>query len=855
MRTSLPVAATILCAALPAQTVVESPLPAADGWNAARIHASDGGIWYAYVGQVVPQYGPPEVVLCDDLGRVTVLSVYSGKWTPRSTVPDNQWLAPSAPADVDPRWPGREIYAGGRAGNLHRVVLVDKRAGGFELDSVEIGHVSGEEFHCLLAGELDPADEGDEVVAFGITGAVYAMTPDRRDGDLAGTHFVLTRVALLPGRVRDAVLVPGADGASPTIYGVSRSGQLLRMRLSRDELAHEVVAQEPMGLGRIARRDSILYVTRDDGLLLRFEPQPDGGLRREPIFAGDQGLRGVAAGRFFEDPEREGVAVYGYGKKVQIVSRAPGEPWRAETVYTDDDQGHWLAVGELDGRNGTDELVATGFGGTAVLVSRPPGYALPGVAVEPSEGSNANRDLHRPVRIAAKASLIDELSPLCYQGGFETKSLIYETLVRRGPDGRIVPGLASSWSIEDGGRSFRFRLRDGATWHDGEPVTAQDVATHFERWVRLPEHAWLRCNQRIRRVEAVSDHELVIAMDRPYALLPDLCAINPTAIQGPGALDREGEFEAPIGSGPFALDGIHENGSIFRYRSHGDGAPAVIDLVRLDKLGCVDPLDALLRGDVDVVVGSWLVPVSPVRAAELARDPRWKVVDGSGSSMRYLALRTDQGPTADLTVRRRIAGAIDREELVAVCEHGFADPSTGWAAPSIMIWPQGSPATLVGGPVVLPRSLRLAAGSRTAPLLAETIAAQLTRRGLPTEVVDGGDEDWDLRIEATHGVPYDPFTTIVSRFVPPANAKNADSSRTLAASEELRRAIEEAMATPDDAERGKVYAEIQALLDRELCVVPLYAPRRIAVLRADLPAPPLDHDLYSLDASWLGELR
>ena len=58
------------------------------------------------------------------------------------------------------------------------------------------------------------------------------------------------------------------------------------------------------------------------------------------------------------------------------MSRAGAEPWRVETVFGSDDQGHWLTVGELDGRNGTDELVASGYGARMVLLSRPPGYGL-----------------------------------------------------------------------------------------------------------------------------------------------------------------------------------------------------------------------------------------------------------------------------------------------------------------------------------------------------------------------------------------------------------------------------------------------------------------------------------------------
>jgi hypothetical protein len=93
----------------------------------------------------------------------------------------------------------------------------------------------------------------------------------------------------------------------------------------------------------------------------------------ELIYSGPQGMRGVAAGRFDADPKVETIALFGYSKKIEILTRGV-EGWRVETAFEDRDKGHWIAAGELDGRNGTDELVASGYGGRIVLLSRPPGF-------------------------------------------------------------------------------------------------------------------------------------------------------------------------------------------------------------------------------------------------------------------------------------------------------------------------------------------------------------------------------------------------------------------------------------------------------------------------------------------------
>ena len=111
---------TLPCVAQAPTTTPSTPLPAGDGWRAERIHHSDGGVWYAHIDKVVDAHGANDVIAGDDKGRLLLLSVYSGQWTAHSVVGDGQWLAPTRPADVDPRVPGREIYAGGRSGTVHR---------------------------------------------------------------------------------------------------------------------------------------------------------------------------------------------------------------------------------------------------------------------------------------------------------------------------------------------------------------------------------------------------------------------------------------------------------------------------------------------------------------------------------------------------------------------------------------------------------------------------------------------------------------------------------------------------------------------------------------------------------------
>jgi len=377
-----PLAALLLSAAFaPSQARLAEPLPgAANGWRADSIFDAGSGVWYAHVDQVVDAFGQPEVICCDDRGAFTVLSVYSAQWTPHSVVCDGGWLAPSRPADVDPRVDGGELYAAGRGGSVHQITRRAQPFARFTLEAREIGHAAGEEFHAIVAADLIPGG-AHELLVFGITGAVHRLRA-RGDGD----GFTMAKVAQLPGRVRDVAVVPGADGAVPVLLGASRTGHLLRMQLTEQRLEWQVAQRIDCGLGRITLgAPGVAYVTRDDGVLLRvgFERNVE-RCEATPIYAGGQGLRGVASGRFFADG-REAVAVCGYDQRVHLLARGADGVWQVETIFTDTQRGHWLTVGELDGRNGTDELVLTGFDGGVVLLSRPPGYARDGVAVPVEE--------------------------------------------------------------------------------------------------------------------------------------------------------------------------------------------------------------------------------------------------------------------------------------------------------------------------------------------------------------------------------------------------------------------------------------------------------------------------------------
>jgi hypothetical protein len=339
------------------------------------------GIWTVAEVNAFPAFACPEIAALDDLGRLHLLWSYSGKWTPVTTVNDGKWLGGFVHGDLDPRLPGPEIYTGSQNGNIwqvttHQTLFCSSRL---------IAQIPGREIHTLVGGDLDAKVPGGVLLAFTNPGGLYMLRPAA-----SGEGWQTSALGDLPGRIRDAALLPPEPGQPREIATVGRHGKFETMTLDGGVPTWRTVHQAPMGMGRLALRDGatpasvVAYTVADDGCVWRHQRDVARTWQTELIYVGDQGMRGCAAGRFDADPAVETVAVFGYFKRVDLLSRR-ADGWHVETLFVDRDKGHWLARGEFDGRNGTDELVATGYSGRVVLLARPPGYGLPGVLCAPAD--------------------------------------------------------------------------------------------------------------------------------------------------------------------------------------------------------------------------------------------------------------------------------------------------------------------------------------------------------------------------------------------------------------------------------------------------------------------------------------
>ncbi len=359
----------------PAQA--EVALPAAPGWRAQLVlDVAPTGVWCAKPFDVFPQYAGPELVALDDLGRCWVLVSYGGRWTPFQTGPEGSWLGAVTQGDLDPRIEGPELYAGAESGRVWQIVAHRREV---VIDARLVCQLDGRQIHAIVAGEFDLEHAGEDLLVFTEPAELWKLAP-RSDG-LDG--FDAQLVAPMDARVRDALSLDGEVLVASRAGWIGSLAGLLPEPRSRR--FHELAS----GRGRICLRSGstisqgVAYSTAEDGTVWLHGWRESGEVENLLIYAGPEGPRGIATGRFDADPERETVAVFGYSGRVELLTRPESGdgPWEVEVLFTDRDKGHWLAAAELDGRNASDELVLCGYSGRVVLLAREPGYGRAGVAV------------------------------------------------------------------------------------------------------------------------------------------------------------------------------------------------------------------------------------------------------------------------------------------------------------------------------------------------------------------------------------------------------------------------------------------------------------------------------------------
>ncbi|MDB5414890.1 MAG: transporter substrate-binding protein [Rubritepida sp.] len=274
---------------------------------------------------------------------------------------------------------------------------------------------------------------------------------------------------------------------------------------------------------------------------------------------------------------------------------------------------------------------------------------------------------------------------------------VFDALVGRDAQARLIPALAESWTAVEP-TVWEFRLRPNVTWHDGRPLTADDIAFTIQRVpnVQGSPGGFSGAVRSITRVEVVDALTIRLHSARPNPLLPNDIASVQVISRHVGTDANPADYNsgrASIGTGPYRFVSYRPGeGAVFARNDAwwGPAQPwARVNFRFLPNDGSRSA--AVLAGDVDLID-----QVPGADLPRLRREPRLTIAETTGVRLIYLQAdfsrqggdvpgvtdnngeRLPRNPFQDVRVRRALSIAIDRRALADRIMHGAAIPTGQW---------------------------------------------------------------------------------------------------------------------------------------------------------------------------------
>jgi peptide/nickel transport system substrate-binding protein len=425
--------------------------------------------------------------------------------------------------------------------------------------------------------------------------------------------------------------------------------------------------------------------------------------------------------------------------------------------------------------------------------------------------------------------------------------LMFNTLVRFGPDFSIHPELAESWQIDDGGKKVTFKLRDGVQFHDSTPFDAAAVKWNIDRrldaGVASPQRDQLA--PIIAAVEVVDPRTVAFVLKAPYAGLLSLLGERPGFMLSPTAGEKLGKDfgNAPVGTGPFVFKewvrGSHL--TVERNPKYWEaGKPYLDRVVFRDISGAVVGVQRLVTGEIDFVAD-----LSPQDVRQL--QGRSGITLSPITVGRWYSLQWHmfKEPFNNAKLRQAIAHGIDRKRINDIVMDGKGTISDGptpaglwWFDPAIKSYaydPEKAKALLKEAGY--PNGFEFALSTPQITVLSQInqlAQEQLDAVGIKLKLEPVAQSEWYAKLvrKETNFSPNrwtqrpdpDGLLYILFHSKGYANTTGYKNDRVDALLEQARQNF-------DQAERKKLYSEVQAIIAREIPMLPLFFSVEYAALR------------------------
>ncbi|MDD1707525.1 MAG: ABC transporter substrate-binding protein, partial [Methanoregulaceae archaeon] len=271
---------------------------------------------------------------------------------------------------------------------------------------------------------------------------------------------------------------------------------------------------------------------------------------------------------------------------------------------------------------------------------------------------------------------VSNYEPFKGQGDMHTPAIfkmMYDNLIERSVDNKLVPGLATSWSWLDD-NILELKLRSGVKFHNGQDFTADDVVYSIDLLRSIPEGAAFQSIESVEIVDPLTikvhtnkvDSQLVFNMTQFLSILPA------KTIQDEGV---EAFAQHPIGTGPYMF-AEHERDQFIKMTANPDyfdgsykGKPIVKNLTFRFIPELATRLAELQAGTVDIAVGVTNDKVDGINATD---GLHVQTGEGTAYFMMPFAFKKDvEAPYNDIQVRQALAYATDVKSIMDALAGGY----------------------------------------------------------------------------------------------------------------------------------------------------------------------------------------
>lgn len=462
---------------------------------------------------------------------------------------------------------------------------------------------------------------------------------------------------------------------------------------------------------------------------------------------------------------------------------------------------------------------------------------LPGSQAVGADGQSQVRDSLN-YGITSEPPTLDPVKIYDFKG-FAIFNQIYDTLILSKSDGTLAPGLAESWDISDDGTEVTFHLREGVKFHNGETMTAEDVAFSLNRAIESPIISVITSS--MESAEIIDENTVKLNLQYPFGAVEycvghaNMSIVSKKAVEA----DPDGFERSPVGTGPYKFV-EWKNGDKYvfeRFDDYWRGPAAIKNLTFKIIIDNSTAVIALENGEIDVLDS----PPSSDRD-NLINNPNLQYHETENAATYFVVMNNEKGPFANKKVREAVSYAVDKEAMLIAGADGIGSILDCFPAKSSF----GYPDDVKGNPYDPKKAKELLAEAGFSDGFdctlitteeakyykpAEVLQDQLGKIGINASIVKlersvwiasiRQQNDYEISILGT-SAPYPDSNYIYPIF----HSKNIENGENYFRNRvpELDQLLDDARVSQDQEERKSMYKRICEIINEDAIALPLYSP-------------------------------